>query len=168
MDLKLIDHLGRGTIIDDGVQIYRRGFKRRRGITIGRRCTISTCCIILGDLNRNRHANIGMANYVHINWGCYIDGMGGLEIGSHTLIGPNVCILSSGHRINDRSPILKHGLSHEKIVIGSDVWIGAGSIILQGVKLDNGCVVGAGSLVAHDVPSYAIVVGNPAKVIKYR
>jgi virginiamycin A acetyltransferase len=55
-----------------------------------------------------------------------------------------------------------------EILIGNDVWIGNGVIILPGVKIGDGAVVGAGSVVTKDVPSYAIVGGNPAKVIKYR
>lgn len=52
--------------------------------------------------------------------------------------------------------------------IGNDVWIGANSIILRGVKIGNGCVIGANSVVTKDIPPYAIAVGSPAKVIKYR
>jgi serine acetyltransferase len=54
------------------------------------------------------------------------------------------------------------------IIIGNDVWIGAKSTIMSGVKIGDGAVIGSGSVVAKDVPPYAIVVGNPAKVIKYR
>lgn len=54
------------------------------------------------------------------------------------------------------------------IVIENDVWIGAKSTIMSGVKIQNGAVVGAGSVVTKDVPPYAIVVGNPAKIVKYR
>tara|TARA_B100001287_G_C22674226_1_gene526855 strand:- start:2061 stop:2681 length:621 start_codon:yes stop_codon:yes gene_type:complete len=56
----------------------------------------------------------------------------------------------------------------KKISIANDVWIGQSSIILPGLKIGNGVVVGAGSVVTKDVPDYAIVVGNPAKIIKYR
>ena len=52
--------------------------------------------------------------------------------------------------------------------IGNDVWIGAGSIIKQGVTIGNGAVVGANSFVNKDVPPYAIVFGSPAKIFKYR
>lgn len=54
------------------------------------------------------------------------------------------------------------------IVVGSDVWIGAQSIIMSGVTIGNGAVVAANSVVNKDVPAYAIVAGSPAKVIKYR
>ena len=52
--------------------------------------------------------------------------------------------------------------------IKNDVWIGANSVILKGVSIGNGAIVGAGAVVTKDVPDYAIVVGNPARVIKYR
>ena len=56
----------------------------------------------------------------------------------------------------------------KEIVIGNDVWIGANAIILRGVNVSDGAVIGAGAVVTKDVPPYAIVAGNPAKVIKYR
>jgi acetyltransferase-like isoleucine patch superfamily enzyme len=52
--------------------------------------------------------------------------------------------------------------------IGSDVWIGRGVIILSGIKIGDGAVIGAGSVVTKDVPDFAIVAGNPAKILKYR
>ena len=54
------------------------------------------------------------------------------------------------------------------ISIENDVWVGATSTIMSGVKISNGAVIGGGSVVTKDVPPYAIVVGNPAKVVKYR
>ena len=54
------------------------------------------------------------------------------------------------------------------IIIENDVWIGAKSTIMSGVKIGNGAVVGACSVVTKDVPPYAIVAGNPAKIVKYR
>jgi len=55
-----------------------------------------------------------------------------------------------------------------KTVIGNDVLIGTNAIILSGVQIGDGAIVGAGSIVTKDVPDFAIVVGNPAKVVKYR
>ena len=54
------------------------------------------------------------------------------------------------------------------IIIGNDVWIGARVIILPGIHVGNGCVIGAGSVVTHDIPDYEIWAGNPAHKIKTR
>ena len=59
-------------------------------------------------------------------------------------------------------------LSRGDVVIGHDVWIGANVTIKNNVTIGNGAVIGAGSVVTKDIPSYAIVGGNPCKVLKYR
>ena len=58
--------------------------------------------------------------------------------------------------------------NHFQVVIGHDVWIASNVTIMGGVKIGNGAVIGANSVVAKDVPPYSVVVGNPARVIKYR
>lgn len=55
-----------------------------------------------------------------------------------------------------------------QIIIGNDVWIGNNAILLSGIKIGNGAVIGAGTVVSKDIPPYAIAVGNPVRVIKYR
>jgi len=59
-------------------------------------------------------------------------------------------------------------LLHQKIIIGNDVWIGANVTILGGVEIGNGAVIGAGAVVTKDIEPYAVAVGVPAKIIKYR
>ena len=61
-----------------------------------------------------------------------------------------------------------HITQREKTVIGSDVWIGRNVTIIAGVKIGNGAIIGAGSIVIRDVPDYAVVVGVPGRVIRYR
>ncbi|MGF1703094.1 acetyltransferase [Photobacterium makurazakiensis] len=58
--------------------------------------------------------------------------------------------------------------AEDKVIIGHDVWIGHGAIILPGVTVGNGSIVGAGSVVTKDVPPWSIVVGNPARVLRFR
>ena len=65
-----------------------------------------------------------------------------------------------GYRNYDKDSLLT--------TIENDVWIGANAVILKGIKVSNGAIIGAGSVVTKDVPPYAIAVGNPAKVLKYR
>ena len=81
---------------------------------------------------------------------------------STTLLGP------VDHEIESMMFRMGHPSCKGDIVIENDVWIGATSTIMSGVTIHNGAVIGAGTTVTKDVPPYAIVVGNPGKVIKYR
>ena len=64
--------------------------------------------------------------------------------------------------------IFKHHICAKKTVIGNDVWTGRNVTIMAGVRIGNGAIIGAGAVVTKDIPDYAIAVGVPAKVIKYR
>lgn len=102
------------------------------------------------------------------------------DIGKFCSISWNVSISGGGHNYHYMTPhpfihlpsfgIVnnKTDLEIKKISIGNDVWIGMNSCILQGLSIGDGAVIGAGSVVTKDVPSYAIVAGNPAKIMKYR
>lgn len=64
--------------------------------------------------------------------------------------------------------VTKREQHYQKVIIENDVWIGANSVIMPGVKIGNGAIIGANAVVTKDVPDYAIVGGVPAKIIKYR
>ncbi|MFC5050671.1 acyltransferase [Rubritalea spongiae] len=91
-------------------------------------------------------------------------------IGKDVMMGPAVMMLSGSHHFERLDiPMREQGAPERRpIVVGDDVWIGARCIILPGVKIGSHAIVGAGSIVTKDVPEYAIVGGNPAKVIKMR
>ena len=93
-----------------------------------------------------------------------------VTIGNDVMMGPECMIFTANHSMQRRAiPMRLQG--HEKprpVTIGNDVWIGGRVIILPGVHIGDGAVIGAGSVVTKDVPPYAIVGGNPAKVIKER
>lgn len=101
-----------------------------------------------------------------------------LKIASHCSIGPNVrFFLGGNHDYSKFSTYAfrfyykgeKHpGISKGTIEIESGVWIGHSAVIMSGITIGEGAIVGAYSVVASDVPPYSIVVGNPAKVVKYR
>lgn len=94
---------------------------------------------------------------------------GPLSIGDDVMMGPNVMIFTQNHRNDDLSiPMRLQTAPKQKVTIGNDVWIGAAAIILPGVTIGNGVIIGAGAIVTKDVPDYAVVGGNPAKVIRYR
>jgi len=95
---------------------------------------------------------------------------GKVMIGNNVMMGPDVCIYAKNHAF-DRTdiPMNLQGFTPEKpVVIEDDVWIGAKAIILPGVHIGTGVVIGAGAVVTKDVPDYAVVGGNPARILKMR
>lgn len=91
-----------------------------------------------------------------------------IKIGNDCLIGYNVSFLDHDHRIDDWSlPPTKGGLTEgEEIIVSDECFVGAHSFILKGVRLGKKSVVGAGSVVTKSFPSYSVVAGNPAKLVK--
>jgi len=89
-------------------------------------------------------------------------------IGSDCMIAPFVYIVDSDHGIARRELMNRQANTPQPIRIGSDVWIGAHSIILKNVNIGDGAVIAAGAVVKDDVPSFSIVGGIPAKVIGER
>jgi acetyltransferase-like isoleucine patch superfamily enzyme len=113
--------------------------------------------------------NLSIGNQVDLSKDVILTTSGGITIGDRTLVGYRSQILSSDHEIPPvGAEIPISGNVHKPIVIGSDVWIAANCIITSGVKIGNGAIVVAGSVVTKDVPENAIVGGVPAKVLKYR
>ncbi|BEV13680.1 acyltransferase [Herbaspirillum sp. DW155] len=104
-----------------------------------------------------------------VNSGSYINGVGGIEFGSYVLIGSNVTISSGQHPIEGAEPpVFARETLPRKIVIGDDVWIGAGAVIMPGVTIARGTVIGANSVVTKDTEEYAVMVGAPARQIRKR
>jgi len=94
-----------------------------------------------------------------------------LTIDDNVMMGEEVMIIGGGHRFERTDiPMGDQGAKEKtSLHIGGDVWIGARALILPGCSsIGTGAIIGAGSVVTHDVPDYAIVGGNPARVIKYR
>jgi len=166
------DRVGKGSLIAETVEVLVTNRRKDdpRGIFIGDDCQLyPRNRIVLGDMSLNKDANFTIGDHVKINAGGYFSGEGGLSIGDHVLIGPNVCILSAGHEYEDPEKfIIQQPLTYGRIRIEKDVWIGASSVILPGVTIEQGAVIGAGSVICKDVPPYAVVVGNPGRVIRYR
>jgi len=91
------------------------------------------------------------------------------KIGNNVIMGPDVKIYSRNHRFSTlETPIQYQGKIQKNTSIGSDVWIGANTVILPGVQIGDHAVIGAGSIVTKDVPPYAVIGGNPAEIIKMR
>jgi acetyltransferase-like isoleucine patch superfamily enzyme len=131
--------IGKNTEVMDGVLILTYGGP----IRIGEECSINPYTIIYGH--------------------------GGVEIGDHVLIAGGCMIVPSSHNYKDPDkPIGKQYSSFKGIRIGSDVWIGHGCSILDGVVIGSGSIIAAGSVVNQSVPENSVFGGVPAKLLKSR
>ncbi|MEG6585050.1 CatB-related O-acetyltransferase [Dendrosporobacter sp. 1207_IL3150] len=129
------------------------------------------------EVKISERVSIGKYSYI-VSGRIYSD----TKIGRYCSIAENVAIGAPNHPsdwlstspfqyggiFKTKSKSIKHKETGEGTNIGNDVWIGANVFVKRGVKIGDGAIVGAGAIVVKDVPPYAIVVGNPAKIIKYR
>jgi acetyltransferase-like isoleucine patch superfamily enzyme len=107
--------------------------------------------------------NTGIAAYCQFHAGA------GIDIGCDVLIGPGVMVWSQSHVCDNGTVLIRNqGWKRERVSIEDDVWIGAGAIILPGVRLARGTVVAAGAVVTESTEPYSVVAGVPAQQIKLR
>jgi virginiamycin A acetyltransferase len=122
---------------------------------------------------------VGSFSYGALNVEYYGDPKEKLQIGFYVSIASDVKFILGGNHKFDvfmtyplRSYLIDknivEAITKGPIIIGDDVWIGCNSIILSGIKIGQGAIVAAGSVVTKDVPPYAIVGGSPAQIIRYR
>ncbi len=134
-------------------------------------------------LLKSASPNVEIGRYTYGNPRLMIYAKGDkIKIGSFCSISDEVAILGGGEHIKDwittfplRASFKQPGAYEDghpatkgPVTIGSDVWIGYRALILSGVTIGDGAVIGAGAVISRDVPPYAIVAGNPAKVRKMR
>jgi maltose O-acetyltransferase len=111
---------------------------------------------------------IELGEEVGFNYGCSVNGFGGLTVGDRTMFGPYSMIHTANHETDPSKPLQEQGHIKAPVTIGKEVWIAMGVMILPGVTIGDGVIVGAGSVVTKDLPPYTLAVGNPCKVIKQR
>lgn len=122
------------------------------GAVLGKNCNICAHTLIEND--------VIIGDNVTVKSGVYL--WDGIRVEDNVFIGPCVAFT------NDKYPRSKHFPEEfSKILIKEGASIGANATILPGLTLGEHCMIGAGSVVTKDVPPYAVVVGNPAKVVKY-
>jgi len=132
-------HRGPGSVIEPTAT-----FNQPQNISIGRDCHINRfCCVWAGE-----RATI--------------------TIGDNGLMGPGVCIFASNHGTRVSSSIREQPFQEEDVVIGNDVWLGAGVVVLPGVSIGDGAVVAAGAVVTKAVAAACVVGGVPARLLKRR
>jgi acetyltransferase-like isoleucine patch superfamily enzyme len=156
--------MGRHIVLDDGVLIYEEtdGGEVELGdhVHIWRQTVIQT--------GQGGWVKIGSQTSVqgHCQFSAYVSS---IEIGEHCQIAPFCCFFPYDHGVQPGIPIHKQPLeSKGPIIIGDDVWLGTGVIVLSNVRIGDGAMVAAGSVVTKDVPPGAIAAGVPARVIRMR
>lgn len=115
-----------------------------------------------------KNISMGASSALGLNFRCHNVR---LEIGNYVIMGEDVLILGGRHNfdVTDIPVSLQGSAGKTGLHIGNDVWIGARTIILPGCNhIGNATIIGAGSVVTKDIPDYAVVGGNPARVIRFR
>ncbi|GAB1359752.1 sugar O-acetyltransferase [Porphyromonadaceae bacterium] len=131
-------------------------------------------CLIAAPFTVDYGDNIFIGNNVEINFNCVILDCARITIGDNVLIAPNVQIYAATHPVvaSDRLPDTTDGgfafckSFSAPVIIGNNVWIGGGSILLPGVTIGDNTTIGAGSVVTRSIPNNVLAVGNPCRVIR--
>ena len=119
---------------------------------------------LLGDLKKFK-----ISPTSHLKSDTIIECSGGIQIGEYFHTGKGLTVFTTNHNYNSKISIPYDEISIVKpVIIKNYVWLGSNVTIVPGVTIGEGAVVGAGAVVSKDVPDFAIVAGNPAKIIKYR
>lgn len=108
--------------------------------------------------------NIELGERVFFNFNCIVLDVCKVVIGDFTLFGPGVQVLTPMHPLD--AALRRKEEYGKPVTIGSDVWVGAGAIILPGVTVGSRTVIGAGSIVSRDLPPDALAAGNPCRVLR--
>lgn len=134
--------------------------RNHKNISLGNNCQIDSFVVLWPtklEIGCNSQINPGTAIY------------GDVSIGDNVMIAPNCMIAGGNHNFKDVNiPMIFQGSNEKGIVIDDDVWIGANSVLVDGVRIGKGAVIASGSVVVKDVDEYAVVAGVPAVKIKSR
>ncbi len=124
--------------------------------------------IVSGGEAARTTCKIDIGPQTYINRFTIIDANAQIQIGADCMIGPHCYITDGDHGTEADELVRDQSMVVSPVLIGDNVWIGAGAIILKGVKVGNSAVIAAGAVVTRDVPDHAVVAGVPATVIKAR
>jgi acetyltransferase-like isoleucine patch superfamily enzyme len=116
----------------------------------------------------NPAASVAIGDWTTIGYHTFVFASASIAIGCDCLIAPFCYLVDSNHGLKRDERIREQPMSATPIVIEDDVWLGVGVTVLRGVRIGHGAVVGAGAVVSVDVPSQAIMAGNPAVLVGFR
>lgn len=152
------------TSVVDCRAIYHLKRRWRLALWKARLQSLGDGCLIYSRvvIHFPKHVSIGarssVAEFVHM-WGG-----GGISIGNDVMIASHVIISSQTHDLNAR--VFRESYIEAPCIIEDNVWIGAGAIVLPGVRIGSGSMIGAGSVVTKTIPPRSLAVGIPARVVR--
>jgi acetyltransferase-like isoleucine patch superfamily enzyme len=125
--------------------------------------------VIQSGLRITNPESVAIGAHCNLAQGIFITGGGGVDIGDWVGFGPDVKIWSVNHRFEDPDrPWLQQGWDKKPVRIEDDVWLGAGVFVMPGITIGKGAIISACAVVNKTVPPYALVAGNPARVVGWR
>lgn len=145
-------------------------------ISFGVCCDIDSYCVLeayhfSSSESRQTKPIISIGNNCIFGQYTHLTAVKGITIGDNLLTGRFVLITDNSHGSFTKEELAIHPsnrkvMSKGEVIIGKNVWIGDKVSILPGVHIGDGCVIGANTVVTHNIPPYSLVVGNPGKIIK--
>ena len=118
---------------------------------------------------RTEKGSIRIGKKVNIGASSFLYGYGDIDIGDYCLFANQVELITGKHNYDDITrPMRFQGRTASKIIIGEDVWLGTHAVVIEGASIGKGAIIGAGAVVRGDIPDYAVAVGVPARVVRYR
>ena len=140
-------------------------FRNARNLVLGERTVLENDVYVKIVTQAGR---VEIGSFCFLGRGVELDASISIRIGDHTLLAPGVFVTDHRHVIDGPGRIDQLGIAEGAVEIGSDVWIGAHSVILPGVSIGDGAVIGALSVVNRDIPPQSVATGAPARVHRQR
>ncbi len=154
--------LGSSISLSARLDVIPRGKEsKRHRLLCAKNSLIEKDCVVntwFGNVSLGEGSNIGIGSVV----------IGPVAVGKNCSFAQNCLVTGESHRYEGvETGFREQGYDVKPVVIKDDVWVGANCIILPGVTIGSHSVVGAGAVVTKDIPSYCLVAGNPARILKY-
>lgn len=162
---------GLSSFPNTSIVVYPFVMKGQKYISIGENTSIDKYGTITASKRTEKEPELRIGNDCSIGAFCHITCINKIIINDNVLFGKGVTVTDNSHGHNkpdeiDIAPCRRDIYSKGEVIIEENVWVGDKVTILPGVTIGKGAVIGANSVVTKDVPSFCVVAGNPAKILK--